>query len=94
MRDLLDKKITYNYCGICGRVPNTKLDEPNYTPMRWWDADDGWKIGTLCRACWNEFGGDRPSPKDYAYDVAKHVASHVNVDEDIHCALDKLEKEL
>ena len=46
-------RVTYNYCGICGHVPKTRTDEPNRAPLRWWDPDDGWKIGSLCR--W--FGG-------------------------------------
>ena len=81
--ELEGSKISYNYCGICGRRPDTG-DEPNHTPLRWWDADDGWKIGTLCRWCWNEAKGDRPSPEDYAYELSEEYASDVNIDEDLY----------
>src|SRR5205823_4577598 len=52
---------SYNYCGICGHVPKTN-DEPNYAPLRWWDPDDGWKIGTLCHWCHDEVVNDLPKP--------------------------------
>ena len=60
-------KCSYNYCGICGHTPKTHLDEPNRAPVRWWDPDDGWKIGTLCRWCHEDVRNDRPQPDDYAY---------------------------
>lgn len=60
-------KPTYNYCGVCGRVPHDDTEEPNYGPIRWWGPDDGWKIGTLCRWCKEEKEDEKPSPEDYAY---------------------------
>ena len=51
---------SYNYCGICGRTPKSN-DEPNYAPLRWWDPDDGWKIGTLCHWCHDEVVKARPN---------------------------------
>ena len=58
-------KLSYNHCGICGHVPDAK-DEPNRAPLRWWDPDDGWMIGTLCRWCADEALDRRPQPEDYA----------------------------
>lgn len=74
--------ISYNYCGICGRTPRTQLEEPNHAPVRWWDPDDGWKIGTLCRHCIEEFGKVKPKPTDYAFKATNGVADDVNTDED------------
>jgi hypothetical protein len=75
-------KITYNYCGICGRTPKTNLEEPNYV-RRWWDPDDGWKIGALCHWCHDEFGERQPRPDDYAWRSTNGVADDVNTDEDV-----------
>ena len=63
----LRAKISYNYCRICGYTPKTQNDEPNRAPLRFWDPDDGWKIGTLCRGCADESLDVQPSPEDYAY---------------------------
>lgn len=64
-------KSTYNYCGICGHTPGDAItDEPNYL-RRWWDCDDGWKIGALCSPCWDDCQDDRPKPDDFAYDAAR-----------------------
>ena len=72
---------SFNYCGICGHVPKAN-DEPNYAPLRWWDPDDGWKIGTLCRWCAQEALPRQPKPDDFAFSQTNHVADHVNTDED------------
>ena len=82
MKGLNDYKISYNYCGICGRVPQTNLDEPNHAPIRYWDCDDGWRIGTLCRWCYDEYGNAQPQPSDYAYNTTNHIADDINTDED------------
>ena len=74
--------ISYNYCRICGRQPQTKLDEPNHGPYRYWEPDDGWCIGTLCRWCWNEVKNDEPHPDDFAYPHTSGVADDVLTDED------------
>ncbi len=60
-------KISYNYCRVCGHVPG-KNDEPNRAPIKFWDSDDGWIIGTLCRWCHEEVGDTQPKPGDFAYD--------------------------
>ena len=78
-------KCSYNYCGICGHVPQTDQDEPNRAPLKWWDADDGWKIGTLCRWCAEEALDDVPKPGDYAYRDQDNI--DVNTDEDPLLAL-------
>lgn|SRR5262245_32615036 len=75
-------RCSYNYCGICGRTPKTNSDEPNYAPMRWWDPDDGWKIGTLCSWCWCDVANDKPKPDDLATHRTNGVADDVNTDED------------
>ncbi len=75
-------RVSYNYCGICGRTPQTKLEECNWAPIRWWDPDDGWKIGTLCRCCIDESLSRRPKPTDCAYETTNGVADEVNTDED------------
>lgn len=28
-------RLSYNYCGICGRTPKSG-EEPNHAPLRWW----------------------------------------------------------
>ncbi len=81
-------KPTYNYCGICGRVPKTSKDEPNLAPVRWWDPDDGWKIGSLCRWCAEENLDVKPKPEDFAFDRTNHVADQTDTDEDPIEALD------
>lgn len=73
---------SYNYCGICGRTPQTNLDEPNYAPLRWWDPDDGWKIGTLCRWCAEDYLNTKPKRGDFAYPSTNGVCDDCNTDED------------
>ena len=80
-------RISYNYCGLCGRTPHTNLDEPNYAPMRWWDPDDGWKITTLCRHCWQDVCDDMPKAEDYAYRNTNGTCDVENTDEDAIAAL-------
>jgi len=93
-------KLSYNYCGICGHVPRTSPvtvlhngiptyigeapEEPNRAPLRWWDPDDGWKIGTLCRGCAIGEGAleARPKPGDYAFASTNGVADQIDTDED------------
>lgn len=85
-------KATYNYCGICGHVPDSgPCDEPNWL-RRWWDCDDGWKIGALCSPCWSDAKDDRPKPDDYAYESARHdiCTDEPNTDEDPMIILDGL----
>ncbi len=79
-------RITYNYCGICGARPGQQ-DEPNYAPLRWWDPDDGWKIGSLCHWCHDEVCNAQPKPGDYAFKATNGVCDDENTDEDSSLAL-------
>lgn len=80
-------RISYNYCGICGHTPSAN-DEPNYAPLRWWDPDDGWKIGTLCHRCHDDCCNDKPKEGDYAFRTTNGVADDVNTDEDPSMAIE------
>ena len=76
-------RITYNYCGICGHVPPTEQDEPNRAPLKWWDPDDGWKIGSLCRGCFDDHGDDQPNADDYAFPERDEMRmGNIDTDED------------
>ena len=79
--------ISYTHCGLCGRTPKQN-EEPNYAPLRWWDADDGWRITTLCRWCWEEVSEDRPKPTDYAARLTNGVCDDEDTDEDAAEALE------
>lgn len=75
-------RITYNTCGICGRQPRSNSDEPNRAPVRWWDPDDGWKVGTLCRWCFDDSENDKPKPDDFAFSRTNGVCDSEDTDED------------
>ena len=79
-------KISYNYCRVCGSTPNSN-DEPNYAPLRYWDCDDGWIIGTLCHYCAREVLPAKPKPTDYAFKSTNQVCDIEDTDEDILDAL-------
>ena len=78
---------SYNYCGICGHVPH-EGDESNRAPMRWWDPDDGWKIGTLCRGCYEDYGDRQPCETDFAFKTSNGICDDENTDEDSSEALE------
>lgn len=66
------------YCAICGYEPKTARDiEENRgtssKPVRYWDPDDGWRIGHLCRYCYEDTRDVKPNPKDYAYDRSNGI---------------------
>lgn len=73
---------SHNHCRICGRVPKTDRDEPNYAPLRYWDPDDGWCIGTLCRDCAEEVLDAHPKPGDFAFETTNQVCDIEDTDED------------
>lgn len=50
------------YCGICGDTENLVS-----RPTRWWDPDDGWRMGVLCVYCTRDAEKHGPEPGDYAY---------------------------
>jgi hypothetical protein len=61
------------FCGICG-------EEPIPRSVRWWDPDDGWRFGVLCKGCGREASGRGPEEGDYALrgerdadDGAEHI---------------------
>lgn len=69
-------------CGICGYQPDGTLTDPmNSSVIRYWDPDDGWKIGHLCIGCYEERGRDIPHPSDYAYESTDAFPT-VETDED------------
>lgn len=55
------------YCGVCGDL--------NIEPLavRYWDCDDGWRVGVLCACCADECHDRGPQPDDYAYSSVKHA---------------------
>ena len=79
-------RISYNHCGLCGRSPKQN-EEPNYAPVRWWDADDGWKITTLCSWCYGDTFNRKPKPEDFAFRRTNEVCDDCNTDEDPSMAL-------
>jgi len=34
--------------------------------VRYWDCDDGWRVGVLCRGCGEDAAERGPRPGDYA----------------------------
>jgi hypothetical protein len=78
---------TYNSCRICGSQPRTNMDEMNIGPVRFWEPDDGWIIGSLCRSCHEEYGHAKPKPTDYAYQGSNRVCDVEDTDEDASLAL-------
>jgi len=87
MQRFSSARASYNYCGICGHTPKANVDEPNRAPIRWWCPDDGWKIGTLCRGCFEMVADDQPKPTDFAYSKTNGVCDDENTDEDASEAL-------
>ena len=87
LQRLAKARHTYNHCRICGRVPQDERQEPNYDPLRWWDPDDGWKIGALCRWCAEDALERVPQKDDYAFDTTNEVADDVDTDNDPQEAL-------
>jgi hypothetical protein len=58
------------YCKICGDRDYEK-EEPYYQGLvprhvRFWDCDDGWKSGVLCKHCLDEVAHRGPKDDDYA----------------------------
>ena len=62
-----DMPRTLNYCRICGSTPRTVYHAQNIGPIKYWEPDDGWVIGSLCPDCYDDYGHARPKPDDYAY---------------------------
>ena len=68
------------YCGICG-----VRETPPLTPrqVRYWDCDDGWRVGVLCCHCHADCEDNPPSPRDYAYAGNYESASMIEAAADI-----------
>ncbi len=77
---LSSKNFSYNSCCICGYTPSSNGDIPNYAPLKYWDCDDGWIIGTLCRECAMHNLLIKPKPSDYAYNKKENI--EIITDED------------
>ena len=81
-------RFTYNYCRVCGVEPEDFKVPMNQGPLRYWDADDGWCIGSLCMNCWVDVFDAKPQPGDYAFDTRKELyESNILTDEDVSLAL-------
>jgi hypothetical protein len=48
------------YCGICGSRDVVPV------AVRYWDPDDGWRMGVLCGGCGEDCSERGPRPDDYA----------------------------
>ena len=67
------------YCGVCGTRDETELLP---RAVRYWDPDDGWKMGVLCEGCTEECYYRGPRPSDYAV-VTRHEDGALSADEKI-----------
>lgn len=48
--------------------------------MRWWDADDGWRMGVLCIGCGEEASARGPRATDFAVVVEKRADAAERID--------------
>jgi hypothetical protein len=51
------------YCGICGNREVVPV------AVRYWDPDDGWRMGVLCEGCGADCTDRGPKPDDFAVHV-------------------------
>ncbi len=89
---MTDKPLTYNACCICGSQPQKEFDLMNLGPLRFWEPDDGWIIGTLCNYCYREYGNIQPDSSDYAYTETNTVCDKIATDSDPTIALQQWSK--
>lgn len=59
------RRKVWTACDVCGFRPMA-TNEANRQDLRWWDRIKGWRVGALCRACWNRHCDDRPIVGDPA----------------------------
>jgi hypothetical protein len=63
----LDRKAvwygSFGGCNICGTTGDLLIPRQ----CRYWDADDGWRVGVLCSYCADDVRDRGPQPGDYAY---------------------------
>lgn len=57
------------YCGICGDRGESLVPQA----VRFWDPDDGWKMGVLCVGCGADARENGPKQEDYAYQTANPI---------------------
>lgn len=71
------------YCGICGS--RTFAENPHdrgVVPLavRYWDPDDGWKMGVLCVGCGEDCTSHGPRPDDFACREQAHILAAERID--------------
>ncbi len=64
------------YCGVCG----TRGDSLIPQAVRWYDPDDGWKMGVLCGDCGEEVREQGPRAEDYAVVTGKVILQAERID--------------
>jgi hypothetical protein len=80
---ILSDRIWYGpgYCGICGQTDHKSKNSPLLpTQVRWWDADDGWRVGVLCYGCGLEATERGPWANDYAVVVKQGLSQSEKID--------------
>ncbi len=63
------------YCSICGHRGDALIARQ----VRYWDPDDGWRVGVLCSYCGEETAERGPRKGDYAYREAAEGAMKADV---------------
>lgn len=66
---------SFGGCNICGEKREGFLIP---RAVRWWDPDDGWKHGVLCRPCMLECSERGPRKSDYAYKAEDFDAEFID----------------
>jgi len=65
------------YCGICGtRDENILIPKA----VRWYDPDDGWRMGILCGDCGEEASSRGPEAGDFAVVTGKVEMQALRID--------------
>lgn len=57
------------YCGICGTREEGGEFGLIARAVRYWDCDDGWRMGVLCVGCGEEATDRGPEEGDYALTI-------------------------
>ena len=63
-------------CRLCGSEESVSI--PN---RPWWDCDDGWRFGALCKWCYQTIKDQKPQENDFAYDKRNAFDSDVYISE-------------
>lgn len=68
------------YCAVCGEKATSAVTCPVVArAVRYWDPDDGWRVGVLCVHCAPGVAKHGPAPGDYAYRMVEDVAERIDV---------------